>query len=210
MFTETLLLDRVSDENERRECLQIIGTESERLSRLVERILDFSRMEAGRRAYRLVPTRVDDVVDAAVTACRPLAEEKGFEIERIIPDDLPQVPLDRDAMVEVLINLLSNAIKYSPEHKQVTVSAQVDEQRLRLSVADKGMGIPRAEQKRIFDRFYRVAAPLASEVSGSGLGLSLVRYIVKGHGGEVHVDSTPGKGSTFTVVIPRQPGKEAS
>jgi len=202
MFTETLLLGRVSGKEEERECLETIGQETERLSRLVERILDFSRMEAGRKAYRFKPESVKELIDAAVSACRPMIEQGGFEVETRVGLDLPALSVDRDAMVEVLINLLSNAIKYSPSGRKVGIQAEKDTTHIDLSVTDQGLGIPRSEHKRIFEKFYRVDIPLASEVSGSGLGLSLVKYIVQAHRGEILVDSTPGKGSTFTVRLP--------
>ena len=208
MFTETLLLQRVKSKDEERECLETIGQETERLSRLVERILDFSRMEAGRKAYRFKPENIKGLVEAAVAACKPMIEKEGFEVSTQIPEDLPEPAVDHDAMVEVLINLLSNAIKYSPEGRRVDIAAAGDDGYVDLSVADRGVGIPRADHKRIFEKFYRVDDRLCAEVAGSGLGLSLVSYIVKAHGGEIKVDSTPGKGSTFTVRLPINPETE--
>jgi two-component system phosphate regulon sensor histidine kinase PhoR len=206
MFVDTLLLGRTRDEAERREALSIIGAESERLTRLVERILDFSRMEAGRRAYRIEPQSVSEMVQAAVGACRPQIENLGFQVTCEIPADLPAVPADRDALVEVLVNLLSNAIKYSPDHRRVEIAARRDGEAVAIAVRDFGIGIPRSEQKKIFDKFYRVDHPLTAAIGGSGLGLSLVRYIVSAHGGEILVDSAPGKGSTFTVRLPLSRG----
>ncbi len=202
LFTETLLLDRAGSEAERREFLEIISRESERLSRLVERILDFSRMEAGRRAYAPRPTDVAELVEASTAACRSLLEERRTELEVQLEPDLPPLPAERDALIEVLINLLANAVKYSPVGSPVTIAARRRGDELLLAVRDRGIGIPRAEQARIFDKFYRVETPLTAEVSGSGLGLSLVRYIVEGHAGRVEVDSAPGRGSTFTIHLP--------
>lgn len=202
LFTDTLLMDRTSGEEEKKEFLQIISTESDRLSRLVERILDFSRMEAGRRAYVFEPVHVSSVVDAAAAACCSLARQKDIGIDLDIPADIIPADLDHDAMVEVVINLLSNAIKYSPAKKRVKVRAWSEENYLMISVEDHGIGIPKSEQEKIFEKFYRVETPLSSDVSGSGLGLSLVRYIVRGHGGTVSVKSARSKGSTFMVRIP--------
>jgi signal transduction histidine kinase len=209
MFTETLLLGRVKSKQEERECLETIGQETERLSRLVERILDFSRMEAGRKAYRFKPESVRELVDAAVAACKPMIEKDGFEVSTRIPDDLPKPSVDHDAMVEVLINLLSNAIKYSLDGRRVDISAAKDTEYVDLTVTDHGVGIPRADQKHIFEKFYRVDNRLCCDVAGSGLGLSLVQYIVKAHGGNIKVDSAPGQGSTFTVRLPIHPGGAA-
>jgi signal transduction histidine kinase len=202
MFTETLQLGRVQDEAERQECLQIIAQESERLSRLVERVLDFSRMEAGRRAFRKAPEAVAGLVEAALAACRSDIQARGFQVRVELPADLPRVSVDRDALVEVLINLLSNAMKYSPRSREVTLSARQAGDTLELMVRDEGIGIPRHEHERIFEKFYRVETSLTGEVSGSGLGLSLVRYIVEGHGGQVRVESEPGQGSCFRVRLP--------
>ncbi|NMB74240.1 MAG: hypothetical protein GYA21_03820 [Myxococcales bacterium] len=206
MFVDTLLLGRTRDEAERREALSIIAAESERLTRLTERILDFSRMEAGRRAYRFEPQQVGELVRAALDACRPLIEERGFSVESDIPAGLPPVPADRDAIIEVLVNLLSNAVKYSPDNRRVEVSARAEAGQLLMMVRDFGIGIPASEHKRIFEKFYRIDHPVTVAAGGSGLGLSLVRYIVSAHGGEVAVDSAPGKGSTFTVRLPLQRG----
>lgn len=202
LYVDTLLMDRVDGEKDRRQCLQVISAESERLSRLVERILDFSRMEAGRKAYRMQAARVVDLMDAAVEACRPLLDEQDFELEMDLGADLPALWADPQAVEEVLINLLSNAIKYSGPSRWIALRAAVDEEFIRLEVEDRGVGIARSEQGRVFEKFYRVETALSSEVSGSGLGLSLVRYIVDAHGGRVSLRSEPGHGSTFSVWLP--------
>lgn len=207
MFVDTLLLERTRDEAERREALTIIGAESERLTRLVERILDFARMEAGRRAYRFEPQSPRELVAAALDACRPLIEGQGFAVRQDIPADLPEIPADRDAIIEVLINLITNAIKYSPENRRVEVAARREGDAVLVSVRDFGIGIPGAEHGRIFEKFYRVDHPVTAAVGGSGLGLSLVRYIVSAHGGRITVESAPGQGSTFTVRLPLSRGE---
>ncbi|MCP4603434.1 MAG: HAMP domain-containing histidine kinase [Proteobacteria bacterium] len=202
MFTETLLMGRVNNKKEERECLETIGKETERLSRLTEQILDFSRMEANRKPYTFRPECIHELIDQAVFACKPICRNNGFVIETDFSEDLPEVPMDRDAIVEVLINLLSNAFKYSQENRRVTIKARHDGNRLELSVTDQGIGIPKSEHKRIFEKFYRVDNKLCCEVSGSGLGLSLVKYIVQAHNGDISLDSIPGKGSTFTMHLP--------
>jgi two-component system phosphate regulon sensor histidine kinase PhoR len=205
MFTETLLLGRVKTEEERHECLQIIAQETERLSRLTERILDFSRMEAGRKPYTMAPTAVGTAVDRALAACRPLVEEGGFELKVEVAPDLPAVQADADALIEALINLLTNAVKYSPGEKHIEVTATVEGEAVAVSVADHGIGIPRSEQQRIFEMFYRVDCRRTTEVDGSGIGLSLVKHIVDAHGGRISVDSAPGRGSRFTIHLPTSP-----
>ena len=202
MFTETLLLERVRGEEERRECLQTIAVETERLSRLVERILDFSRMEKGRRAYRFEPCQPRQLVEQALAACRSQIAGSGLEVRLEMPAELPSLSVDRDSLVEVLVNLIGNAVKYSPQGREITIGARVEGTELEIWVRDQGIGIPRSEHRKIFEKFYRVDTPRAQEVGGSGLGLSLVRYIVEAHGGTVTVDSVPGRGSTFTVRLP--------
>jgi signal transduction histidine kinase/uncharacterized lipoprotein YmbA len=215
MFTETLLLERVKTKEEERECLETIGQETERLSRLVERILDFSRMEAGRKAFRFKAEDLSELVELALAACRPLIEAKNFDVNISLAEDLSNIHVDRDAIVEVLINLLSNAIKYSPDNRKVEIQARQTAESIEFEVSDQGIGIQRSDLKKIFEKFYRVDMPLASEIPGSGLGLSLVEYIVRAHAGEIFVDSTPDKGSTFTVRLPKrsapsesEPGRE--
>jgi len=202
MFTETLLLGRAPEEAAQRECLETIGRESERLSRMVERILDFARMEAGRKAYRITPTPVRETLEVALAACRPLLEERGMQLSTTIPAALPPVAADPDALVEVVINLVSNAVKFSTPGGEVSLHVEAAAGMLALGVRDHGVGIPRAEQARIFERFYRAEQASTEKTSGSGLGLSLVRHIVEAHGGTVTVDSAPGRGSVFTVRWP--------
>lgn len=201
MFTETLLLGRADSENEAREFLQVIADETERLSRLTERILDFSRMEAGRKAYQFSEIDISDLIQRSLAACRPMIEEAAFDVTVEIGDDLPAIHADRDAMIEVLINLVSNAIKYSPDEKKIVIRAAREGSRVAISVSDRGIGIPKSEHKKIFEKFYRVECRRTCEVGGSGIGLSLVDHIVSAHQGQVDVASKPGEGSTFTVRL---------
>jgi two-component system phosphate regulon sensor histidine kinase PhoR len=202
MFTETLLMGRVKSREEERECLKVIAQETERLSRLTQRILDFSRMEAGRRAYDPRPGSLDDLVRQSLGACRPLIEEAHFEVELALAPDADAVVVDRDAAIEVLVNLITNAVKYSPGERFLRIASRRTAGGIELSVSDRGIGIARAEQARIFEKFYRVDCRRTAEVGGSGIGLSLVRHIARAHGGEVWVESEPGCGSTFTVRLP--------
>ncbi len=201
MFTETLLLGRADSENEAREFLQVIADETERLSRLTERILDFSRMEAGRKAYQFSQIDISDLIQRSLAACRPMIEEAAFDVTVEIDQDLPAIHADRDAMIEVLINLVSNAIKYSPDEKKIVIRAMREGNRVAISVSDRGIGIPKSEHKKIFEKFYRVECRRTCEVGGSGIGLSLVDHIVSAHQGQVDVASKPGEGSTFTVRL---------
>lgn len=202
MFTESLLMGRVRDDGQRREYLEVIAQEAERLSRLTERILDFSRMEAGRRAYAEGEEELEPLVRRALRSCRPFVEESEGRIDVEIPDELPPVRGDRDALIEVIINLVSNAVKYSVEPPRITIRAQSEAEGVRLDVKDRGIGIAPHEQRRIFDKFHRVDCRRTSEVGGCGIGLSLVQHIVEAHGGRVGVKSQVGVGSTFQVWLP--------
>lgn len=210
MFTETLLMGRVSSREEEREFLEVIAQEAERLSRLTERILDFSRMEAGRKAYVFSAEHWGALVQHALRACRPMIEESRCEVEVEIPDELPPVQGDHDALIEVLINLVSNAIKYSTDTPRIRVRAWAEGGRVNLSVTDHGIGIPASEQDRIFEKFHRVDCRRTMEVGGCGIGLSLVQHIVEAHEGRVTVQSVPNQGSTFTVSLPTAKGPAAA
>jgi len=202
MFGETLEMDRVRDEAARREYYRVITRESERLSRLIDNVLDFSRIEGGRRRYERVPTAIEPLVRDVVDAfAYPLTRE-GFKVDVHVAPDLPEVPLDADAVAQALANLVDNAIKYSADRKTVRVEATVTDDALALSVADEGIGIPRAEQARIFEKFYRVGHSETQGRRGSGVGLALVRHVAEAHGGRVIVESAPGAGSRFTIRIP--------
>jgi signal transduction histidine kinase len=202
LFAETLELGRVASEEKARHYYTVINKESQRLTRLINNILDFSRIEAGRKEYRFAPTRLADVVREVVEAYRFPIEQQGFALEVDVADDIPEVALDREAIAQALLNLLNNAIKFSHDEKRVRVSARSDGQRVRVAVSDQGIGIARSEQRKIFEKFYRAEHSLVHETKGSGLGLALVKHIVEAHGGSVEVESAPGKGSTFTLSLP--------
>jgi signal transduction histidine kinase len=202
MFGETLEMGRVRDEPSRHEYYRVITRESERLSRLIDNVLDFSRIEGGRRTYDRVPTAVEPLVRDTLDAfAYPLAQQ-GFKVDVDIAPDLPEVPMDADAVGQALANLVDNAIKYSGERRLLGVQARVVDGQLAVTVRDEGIGIPAAEQERIFDKFYRVGRSETQGRRGSGVGLALVRHVAEAHGGRVTVESRPGEGSRFTLWIP--------
>ena len=202
LYAETLELGRVPNQERKGEYYRVINKESRRLTQLINNILDFSRIEAGRKEYRLVPSDIGAVVRDVVESYRFAIEKLGFTLELQLGDDLPELELDPEALSQALINLLNNAIKYSPEQKAITVSVRRELERVLLSVSDRGMGIPRSEHRRIFEKFYRVETSLVHTTKGSGLGLALVQHITEAHGGHVELSSTPGEGSTFTLSLP--------
>lgn len=206
MFVETLRLDRARDDDERRLCLEILDQETARLSVRIERLLDWGRMEAGRRVYERVPDSLAAVVHEAVETFEGSLAGSEREVRITIPEDLPPAELDRAAFVDALLNLLSNAHKYSPDGSPLEVRVTFGGRQFRVAVSDRGIGIPRREHRAIFQKFYRVDERLSSSVEGSGLGLSIVRHVMAGHGGRVEVDSEPGQGSTFTLILPAPRG----
>ncbi|HZZ84023.1 MAG TPA: HAMP domain-containing sensor histidine kinase [Anaeromyxobacteraceae bacterium] len=202
MFVETLQMGRLPDPARQAEALAILSDETARLSALINRLLDWARMESGKRAYHFRAEPVGALVDGALRAFEPQLLSCPATLHREVPDGLPNVRCDREAMVEALLNLLHNAYKYTGPDKRITVSARVEGPVVLISVADNGPGIAPRDQKRIFDKFYRAKDPLDRTIEGSGLGLSMVKHIVSAHRGKVTVASQLGAGSTFTVALP--------
>jgi len=205
LYAETLELGRIPDDKKKMEYYRIVRKESERLTALINNILDFSRIEAGRKEYEFRETDLPSLVQETMDSYRYQIEQNGFKYEEHICDDLPPVKVDREAIARSLLNLVNNAIKYSSSEKFLAVNLYRENGSVKLDVVDHGIGIPRGEQQKIFDKFYRVCDPMNHESKGSGLGLALVQHIVKAHGGEISVESTPGKGSKFTVTLPLNP-----
>jgi two-component system phosphate regulon sensor histidine kinase PhoR len=202
MFVETLQLGRMPEPERQREALDIIASETERLSGLINRLLDWARMESGKRSYDLEVVPVERIVDAALRAVEPLRVQSRAELVREVAPGLPPVRGDREAIVDALVDLLQNAFKYTGPDKRIVLSADGTGNAVRFRVIDNGPGIPGAEQSRIFDKFYRGKDPLQRTIEGSGLGLSMVKHIVEAHQGTVSVASELGKGATFTILLP--------
>jgi signal transduction histidine kinase len=202
LFGETLLLDRLRDPAKAREYYEIIVRESERLTHLVNNVLDFASIEAGQKQFNFRPTNLSQLVADTLEAYRLQLEERGFRVQVDTPPDLPPVLADPDAVGQALLNLLDNAVKYASEEKQIVVRVERAGEEARIAVTDRGIGISPREARRVFETFYRAPAARRMGTRGSGLGLSLVRHILQAHGGNVELKSAPGKGSTFTLVFP--------
>jgi signal transduction histidine kinase len=205
LYAETLELGRLTAKDKYQEYFRIIREESERLTALINNILDFSRIEAGRKEYEFKETDLPELVRSTLDSYRFQIEQNGFAFEENISRDIPPVNVDREAIARSLLNLVNNALKYSKDKKFIAVSLYRTNGSVKLEVCDHGIGIPPAEQEKIFEKFYRCGDPLVHNIKGSGLGLSLVRHIVRAHGGDVQVESTPEKGSKFTIALPLDP-----
>ena len=202
LYAETLELGRISSSGKQQEYYEIIRKESERLTSLINNILDFSRIESGKKEYSFRETNVADLVRSTLESYRFEIEQNGFQFEQKIDNDVPPLWVDREAIARSLLNLVNNAVKYSANEKYLGVRLYRHTGGVNLEVVDRGIGIPAKEQLKIFEKFYRVGDPLVHNTKGSGLGLSLVRHIVQAHGGEVAVESAPGKGSRFIITLP--------
>jgi signal transduction histidine kinase len=202
LYAETLELGRITTGDKKQQYYRIIRKESERLTALINNILDFSRIEAGRKEYEFRNTDIAELVRNTLESYRYQIEQQGFAFEENIDANLPAVPVDREAIARALVNLVNNALKYSRDEKFLGVKLYRDNGVVKLEVADHGIGITRRDQSKIFEKFYRAGDPLVHNTKGSGLGLSLVRHITQAHGGEIAVESTPGKGSRFILSLP--------
>jgi signal transduction histidine kinase len=202
LYAETLELGRISNRAKHQEYYEIIRKESERLTCLINNILDFSRIEAGKKEYSFRETDMADLVRSTLESYRFEIEQNGFYFEQKIDNNVPPLQVDREAIARSLLNLVNNAVKYSANNKYLGVHLYHRDGRVNLEVVDRGIGIPAKEQPKIFDKFYRVGDPLVHNTKGSGLGLALVRHIVRAHGGEVRVESSPGRGSKFIITLP--------
>ena len=201
-LAEMLAKGRVPTEELRQQSYDILSHESERLQRLVESLLDFGRIEAGVSRYRFERLDAALLVDEVVASFQETAAAQGFRIDVSKTDAPAYVRADRDALGLAVRNLLDNAVKYSPECRTVWVETAAADRRLEIRVRDRGVGIPPAEQRSIFDRFVRGSAGRDAGIKGTGIGLALARHIVSAHHGEIRVESLPGEGSTFTILLP--------
>ena len=203
LFAETMERAK-GDEATTRRCLEALGVETERLTRRIERLLDWGRMEAGRKQYDLRDDTVSALVQEAVDAFGPLRHQNPeLEFTSEVEPALPVVHVDRAAMVDAIGNLLGTAVKYGGTPPRVALRARAVPDGVCIEVTDNGEGIPRVEHRRIFEKFYRIDDRLSREREGSGLGLAIVKHIVRAHHGRIQLESTKGQGSTFRIIIPK-------
>lgn len=202
LLVETLLDGRDDDPRRVREYLELIFKENNRLSRLVDNFLSFSRMERNKQNFEPVEITAAEIARSAAAALGDRSNAPGCSLELEIASDLPRIYADPDAMVTAILNLLDNAYKYSGDQKQIALGVYAEGGDVCFAVRDNGIGLSARARGKIFERFYQVDQSLSRRGSGCGLGLSIVRFIVGAHGGSVDVESQPGRGSTFTIKIP--------
>jgi signal transduction histidine kinase len=203
VFGELLRLGRVESSERVREYGDYIETESRRLTQLINNLLDFSCIESGRKSYHFERTSLEEVVAETLRTFEVRLRQSGFAISYEAPlPPLPPLWIDPGAVAQSLSNLLDNAVKYSNGSRAIAVRLRREGDAAVIEVEDHGIGIPRDEQDKIFDRFHRVSTGLVHDVKGSGLGLAIVRHIAEAHGGRVKVESRPGEGSTFHLYLP--------
>lgn len=214
LFGETLLSGRVPTEEKKREYYEIITRESDRLTHLINNILDFARIDVGKKRYQFHKTSVTALVRETYEAYKAQLDHAGFEHQLVIAENLPEITCDRDAVAQALINLINNALKYHDDQdKFLGIDVAPETRRGRhgvlISVSDRGIGIRPEDRNRLFTDFYRSNDERVRARRGAGLGLALVKHIVEGHDGIVDVESRLVKGSTFRVFLPTQPDSAA-
>jgi signal transduction histidine kinase len=195
-------MGEIQDEKKRKKFSQIITRETKRLSHLVENVLDFSRIDAGRKEYNFEEADIVQVVSQTLEAYRYYLKDQKFEFATSLPHKPIQMQIDKDGISQALLNLVSNAEKFSQDQKYIGVSMIQKDGEVWIDVEDKGPGIPESRLTKIFEKFDRGGGKLAREVQGSGLGLTITKHIVESHGGRIDVKSQVGEGSHFTIKLP--------
>jgi signal transduction histidine kinase len=202
MFSETLLLGRAGDRQGEKECVELIDHEASRLSRLIEQIIEFSKLEKHQQVFNFTSCSMSEVVEEAVRIFRDRTPDEEIDVNVHQAQRISRVRMDRESMIELILNLLSNAYKYSGETmRRIDVRMRESIGHISVDVVDYGVGIPKREQRKIFDKFYRAEDYLTRDIEGTGLGLTYAKYIAKVHNGDIKVSSAVDQGSTFTLEI---------
>lgn len=203
MYSETLEMGRVPNEDKKMEYYKVINTEANRLSRMVNKILNFSRIERGKREYHFINCNLNTELELMLENYRQHFDQNGFDIKFEVDNALPELKLDKEAVAEAIINLIDNAMKYSSDNKRIDISTKVEGEFVFVRVQDYGIGIAKKDQALVFDKFFRVTSGnLALKAKGSGIGLSIVKHIMEAHHGKVELESSLGKGSCFSLIFP--------
>jgi signal transduction histidine kinase len=202
MFAEALTMGVQKRPEAQKDYLRTIISESERLSRLLNNVLDFSKIEQGTRTYRFEATSLEEVIRAAEGAMAFPMDQKGFDLQVEIEGGIPKIQADRDALEQAVLNLLHNAMKYSGESREIQLKLHRNGNMVQVDVTDHGIGIVEEDRDRIFGKFFRVSGIENQKIPGTGLGLTIVSHIAESQGGRVEVKSHPGEGSTFSLILP--------
>ncbi|MCK4308282.1 GHKL domain-containing protein, partial [candidate division WOR-3 bacterium] len=202
MIGEMFQMGSVKDAAMAREYYDTLSEETQRLTRLINKALDFSRMDSGRKPYTFVMEDISKIIIPTVKAFENYSRSNGYTIELNIQHNLPKIKVDADAISQVILNLLDNAMKYSPVNKDIKIHVYKKGEKVVIEVIDRGIGIEPGEIDKIFEKFYRVEDELTRRTKGTGVGLSIVKHIVDAHEGKIEVKSKKGEGSTFTVILP--------
>jgi two-component system phosphate regulon sensor histidine kinase PhoR len=201
MFSETLEMDRIKTEEKKKEYYSIISQEANRLSKIVNSILNFSKMEAGKRHYNFVDSYLNDVAENVYHSYKFHLEQKGFTFSIVKDESIPIIKIDEEAISEAIVNLVDNAAKYSNSTKEITIRTGMQNNFAFVEVEDRGIGIPEKDQKKVFEKFFRVSSGNVHNVKGSGIGLSIVKHIVDAHKGKIELSSEVNKGSKFRLLL---------
>jgi signal transduction histidine kinase len=202
LYSETLELGRMKSKEQWMDYLRAITKESERLSHLINNILDFSQIEVNKKYYKLTLYPIEEVIYETIESMQYHFERNGLKLLSEIENNLPEIYCEPSALHQALYNLLSNAMKYSGDGEIVKIEAYQRDANVHIHIIDQGIGIAREHQKKIFQKFYRVDNPLIRKTGGSGLGLSVVEHIIHNHKGLISVQSKIGQGSTFSITLP--------
>jgi PAS domain S-box-containing protein len=202
LYVETAIDEGEANPATRAKCLNVINGETRRLERIVGEMLSMAEIEAG--SFKLKPddVRIETLFDELKADYQQQATEKRIDLQLRLPPKLPVIRGDRDKITLALHNLMGNALKYTPEGGKVTIEVEVDGRQLSVSISDTGIGISPDDAERIFERFYRAKDPRVAKITGTGLGLTLAREVVRMHGGDITVESQIDQGSTFTMTLP--------
>ena len=205
-FVKLMLDGKVTDSETQREFLGIIDEQGQHLSNLVNSILDIAAMESGEMVFEMQPISMKDVIDNAMAKLQRIADDNDIDIEASLPVTLPIVQGDAERLGQVLTNLVHNAIKFSQKGGRVLIAARADNNSVLVQVIDQGIGIPADAIPLLFQKFSQVHNSVARASGGTGLGLYIVKQIIEAHGGQIWVDSEPGKGSIFSFMMPLNDG----
>ena len=203
MYIETLDMNRVKTEEKKKEYYSIIYNETQRLSNLVNKILNFSQIENNKREYVFTQTNVNAIINEVVNTFKFHLEDKDFELKLELADNIPQISADSEALADAIVNLVDNAIKYSGDQKFIGIKTGQIKDKVFIEIKDNGIGITENDQKKIFEKFYRVVEKnLAYKAKGSGLGLSIVKHVIDKHNAKISVKSKIGNGTSFRLIFP--------